>query len=133
MNTWRQWGALTLLLWAAALAIHLARQHAGWTSEWVTPAIFALAWLPLPLAGRLIAQRRRAARRSDTPDSVEFQAAHQARSAAFDDAVILGSLLALALAVAPGPVPALWGLGYVVAIVLAVCIRYRLALDRLGG
>lgn len=92
-----------------------------------------LAFVPLGLAVNVTARRRRARRREDSPDSVEFQAAVSARSGAFGDALVLSALAMLALTVAPGPLPMLWSLFLVVALITAFWVRYVTALKQLRG
>lgn len=89
--------------------------------------------LPLGLAVNLTVRRRRDAAGESSPDSVEFQSAHRARSQAYGDTVILGALLVLALAVLDGPRGAMLGLAFLTLAVAAFWIRYRLALKDLRG
>lgn len=64
---------------------------------------------------------------------MEFQAAHAARSAAFEDGLVLACLTVLALTVRPGPLPMLWAVLLVLALITSVWVRYALALGRLRG
>lgn len=89
--------------------------------------------LPLTLALNITLRRRRDRTGESSPDSVEFRAAQLARSQAFTDAVMLGALLMLLLAIMADATAALLALLFVNLAVAAFWIRYRLALRALGG
>ncbi len=88
---------------------------------------------PIGLAVNITARRRRKRRRQDRPDSVEYQAAVSARSSAFGDALLLAALAMLALTVAPGPLPMLWSLLLLAALLTVFWIRYVIALRQMRG
>ena len=128
----------TSTIWALAIACVIA----GVLLRSLPDASTGMAWgllssllvvAPVGLAANVTARRRRAGLRQDSTDSVEFHAAQSARSLAFGDAIILAALLCLGLAVAPGPFPAWWSLGFLVTVVISFWWRYRLELGRLRG
>lgn len=92
-----------------------------------------LAIVPLTLALNITLQRRRRASGQSSPDSVEHQAALRARAGAFTDAVMLGLLLFLVLAILTDGTGALLAMAFVSLAVAAFWIRYRLALRDLRG
>ena len=94
---------------------------------------FALIIMPVAMAANITAGRRRAQRREDSPDSVEYQAAVAARSDAFTASLLIMALLMLALMVVPGPWSWLWALGGLVVGVAAFWVRYQVLLGRLRG
>lgn len=133
MSTGRVW-AVALICMVAGASVLLTLGERTDVSDWVARAAgTALVVLPAGLAANVTARRSRARRREDSPDSVEFQAAHAARSAAFGDGLVLAALTMLALTVAPGPQPMVWAVLLVVALVVAFWLRYAVALGRLRG
>ncbi|MDO5533864.1 MAG: hypothetical protein Q4F65_04340 [Propionibacteriaceae bacterium] len=102
-------------------------------NEYLLMGAVAFSTIPVGLAINTWARRQRTVRREDSPDSVEHRAAHQARSQTFGDALVLGALLLLGLSLAPGPVPALWALGFMLALVAAFWLRYLVTLRSMRG
>ena len=89
--------------------------------------------IPLTLSLNITMRRRRDAAGASSIDSVEFRAAQQARSQAFGDALLLGAVLFLTLAVVADTIAALTAVGFMILAVGAFWIRYHLALRALGG
>lgn len=117
----------------AGLAFLLGVACSVWQPEHTTVYV-ALAMLPVALATNVAAHRRRAQRRADVTDSVEYQAAQTASAAAFRASLILVSLLAAILGWVVGGVAAVWwALGCVVMMVGLFWARYWLELSRLRG
>ena len=92
-----------------------------------------LVILPLTLALNITMRRRRDALGESSPDSVEFRAAQQARSQAYGDAVILGTVLFAVLAIVADTLAALTAMAFMTLAVAAFWVRYRLALRALGA
>ncbi|MGO0577187.1 hypothetical protein [Ornithinimicrobium panacihumi] len=92
-----------------------------------------LVIMPLTLALNITLNRRRHQRGETSRDSVEFQAAQQARAGAYTDAVLLGALLFLVLTLTVDPVAALMAMAFLTLAVAAFWIRYRVALKDLRG
>lgn len=89
--------------------------------------------LPLTLALNVSMRRRRDSSGQSSQDSVESQAAKQARSQAYGDAVILGAVLFLVLAIVADTLAALTAMAFMTLAVGAFWVRYRLALRALGA
>ncbi|WP_298888590.1 hypothetical protein [uncultured Serinicoccus sp.] len=124
--------AITCMLVGVALGVVLGvSEGSARIGGEVSSALLVIA--PLGLAVNITARRRRANRGEDSHDSVEFQAAVSARSAAFGDALLLSALAMLALTIAPGALPMLWALLLVVTMVTAFWLRYAAELRRLRG
>lgn len=132
MSTRLVWAvAITCMLVGVALGVVLrVSEGSARIGGELSSALLVIA--PLGLAVNITA-RRRANRHEDSPDSVEFQAAVSARSAAFGDALLLSALVMLALTIAPGALPMLWAVLLLVAIVTAFWLRYAVALRRMRG
>jgi hypothetical protein len=92
-----------------------------------------LVIVPLTVALNVTLRRRRDASGESSADSVEFRAAQQARSQAYGDAVILGAVLFLVLAVVADTLAALTAMAFMTLAVGAFWVRYRLALRALGA
>lgn len=133
MSTGRVWTiAAICMLVGVGLMLALA-ESAGPARLTGQLAGMLLLIVPQGLAVNITARRRRARRREDSPDSVEFQAVVSARSGAFGDALLLTVLTMLALTVVPGPLPMLWSLLLVVALLAAFWVRYLGALRQMRG
>ena len=132
MSIGRVWAAAVVCVVAGISLLALA-DGVEQSGSLVRVAGFALMIVPVGLAANVTARRRRARRREDSPDSVEFQAAQVARSAAFEDGLVLACLTMLALAVRPGPLPMLWAVRLILALIASFGVRYALALGRIRG
>lgn len=132
MTTTRVWVVAGLCV-VAGLWLLLQVGSTDASRGWATVLAYLLVVMPVGLATNLTARRRRARRREDSPDSVEFRAAHQARSAAFGDTLVLGALLMLALTVTAGPGGWAWGMLFLLSTVVAFWLRYAVALRQLRG
>ncbi|GGK77373.1 hypothetical protein [Ornithinimicrobium pekingense] len=134
MQTSHIW-MVALLLAAGGLVVQ-GMGDAEAASPWEDPLGLLgtfLVILPLTLALNVTMRRRRDASGASSPDSVESRAAQRARSQAYGDAVMLGALLFLTLAVVADTVAALTAMAFITLAVAAFWIRYRLALRALGG
>lgn len=134
MKTSHMW--MVALLLAAGGMVLQGMGNVEADSPWEDPLGLLgtfLVILPLTLSLNITMRRRRDASGASSPDSVESRAAHRARSQAYGDAVMLGALLFLALAVVADTVAALTAMAFVTLAVGAFGIRYRLALRALGG
>lgn len=119
-------GGLVLQGWGNAEADHPLQDPLGLLG-------MLMVILPLTLALNVTMRRRRDASGESSPDSVEFRAAQQARSQAYGDAVILGAVLFLVLAIVADTLAALTAMAFVTLAVGAFWFRYRLALRALGA
>lgn len=127
------WGVAITCMLVGVCLLYVLDQDAEPASLMTQFMAVVLIVMPLGLAVNTTARRRRANRHEDSPDSVEFQAAVSARSAAFGDALLLSALVMLALTIAPGALPMLWAVLLLVAIVTAFWLRYAVALRRMRG
>lgn len=127
------WGVAITCMLVGVCLLYVVGQDAEPASLMTQFMAVGLIVMPCGLAVNITARRRRANRHEDSPDSVEFQAAVSARSAAFGDALLLSALAMLALTVAPGSLPMLWAVLLLVAIVTAFWLRYAVALRRMRG
>lgn len=132
MSTKTLWVMAVVMVCAGTAGLYVADQLTGATTLVVRFASYFLFSSPALILNFTLRRRRRA-RREDSPDSVEFQAQRVAASAAFQDALLLGALLLLAVLVAPGPLPALWVMAFLFAAMGAYWVRYFLALEELRG
>lgn len=132
MMTTRVWVVAALCVAAGLWLLSLGGAADG-SEGWPTLLGTLLVVVPTGLATNVTARRRRARRREDSPDSVESLAAHQARSAAFGDTLVLGALLVLALAVTAGPGAWAWAMTFLAGTVVAFWLRYAVTLRRLRG
>lgn len=96
-------------------------------------AAFMLMITPVALATLVTGRRRRRARREDSPDSVEHQAAGVARAQAFTGAIIVMGLVVVAQMYLPGPMPQLWSLAGFAALPVLFWVLYAVQLGRLRG
>ena len=119
-------GGLVLQGWGNAEADHPFQDPLGLLG-------MLLVILPLTLALNVTMRRRRDASGESSPDSVESRAAQQARSQAYVDAVMLGAVLFLVLAIVADTLAALTAMAFMMLAVGAFWIRYRLALRALGA
>ena len=119
-------GGLVLQGWGNAEADHPFEDPLGFLG-------MLLVSLPLTLALNITVRRRRDASGESSPDSVEFRAAQQARSQAYGDAVILGAVLFLVLALVADTLAALTAMAFMTLAVAAFWVRYRLALRAFGA
>ena len=119
-------GGLVLQGWGNAEADYPSQDPLG-------PLGMLLVIVPLTLALNVTLRRRRDASGESSADSVEFRAAQQARSQAYGDAVILGAVLFLVLAVVADTLAALTAMAFMTLAVGAFWVRYRLALRALGA
>ena len=119
-------GGLVLQGWGNAEADHPFQDPLGLLG-------MLLVILPLTLALNVTMRRRRDASGESSPDSVESRAAQQARSQAYVDAVMLGAVLFLVLAIVADTLAALTGMAFLALAVGSFWVRYRLALRALGA
>ena len=119
-------GGLVLQGWGNAQADYPSQDPLGLLG-------MLLVIVPLTLALNVTLRRRRDTSGESSPDSVEFRAAQQARSQAYGDAVLLGAVLFLVLAVVADTLAALTAMAFMTLAVGAFWVRYSLALRALGA
>lgn len=93
----------------------------------------ALVVVPPAIAVSITTWRHRHARREDDANSLEYQARRDAAVRALGDALVLASLLVLALAALPTTAPVAWAIVFLVLLVLDFWGRYAWAVRSLRG